>query len=323
MLLIRHMRYPLEQGCVATIGNFDGLHKGHQAILKQLKATAKILHLPSVVVTFEPLPKEYFLKNIQLSTPLTRLTRFKEKWHYLKNFGIDIMVCLPFNEKLAQWRARQFVDTLLLEKLHVQHLIVGEDFRFGYQREGDLAFLQQYSDKYFALEIASVVYFEEQRISSTRVREALLANDMVLAEKLLGRPYSLLGKIIHGDKQARKWGIPTANLTLHRSILPTVLPIKGVYAVTISILANGAKWQDIKGVANVGFRPTISGFRHLLEVHLFDFNHNIYDCIVEVKFLHKLRNEQRFDTVDLLKQQIFKDVDMTKTWFEKRNMPVV
>ncbi len=318
MLLIRHIKNALNSdffkgGCVATIGNFDGLHNGHRFILEQLKTQAKVTGLPSVVLTFEPLPREYFLKK---ENTQVRLTRFKEKCFYLKKWGIDAFVCLHFNAQLAALSAQQFVDNFLVQALNVKHLIVGNDFRFGHQREGNLSFLQAQAKKYlFNVETAPITAYEGRRISSTWIREALQQNDLKLAETLLGRPYSLLGKVIHGDKRARQWGVPTANLNVHRSIIPTVLPIKGVYAVSVK----GKGLVNFPGVANVGSRPTVDGIRNLLEVHLLDFKGDIYDQVVEVSFLHKLREEKRFDSIELLKEQILEDVEAAKKYFGLKN----
>jgi riboflavin kinase/FMN adenylyltransferase len=314
MLLIRHVKKALaatlfKRGCIATIGNFDGLHSGHRAILEKLKAQSKVTGLPSVVVTFEPLPREYFLKN---KNTQVRLTRFKEKFFYLEQWGIDVFVCLHFNQYLSKLSAECFVDQVLIQALNIKHLIVGDDFQFGHQREGNLLFLQEKAKQQrFSIEIAPVTSCEERRISSTWIREALQENNLPLAEKLLGRPYSLFGKVIHGDKRARQWGVPTANLNVHRSIIPTVLPVKGVYAV----LVKGKGLDNLPGVANVGSRPTVDGFRNLLEVHLLDFEGDIYDQVVEVIFVHKLRDEKKFDSIDVLKQQILEDVATVKHFF--------
>jgi riboflavin kinase / FMN adenylyltransferase len=316
MILIRKlvsdnslMQNNLSNGSVVTIGNFDGLHLGHQAIFAQLKKSAMTLKLPAIVISFEPLPREYFSKH--QSDNLPRLTRFKERYHFLKNLGIDIFICLHFNEKLAQLKSTDFIQKILLNALNINHLIVGQDFRFGSGREGDLALLKAQGTMHgFSVEVASVLEHEMRRISSTWIREALKKDELLLAEKLLGRPYSLSGKVVHGDKRAREWGVPTANLNVHRSIIQTVLPIKGVYVVSVSIRGRGE--QNIFGVANVGRRPTVNGFRNLLEVHLFNFNESIYGQTLEVKFIHKLRDEKRFDSLDLLKVQILADVSMAK-----------
>ena len=318
MLLIRHIKEALASelfklGCVATIGNFDGLHNGHRAILERVKAQSKATGLPSVVVAFEPLPREYFLEN---KNTQVRLTRFKEKFFYLEQWGIDAFVCLHFNSHLSEQTAGKFVDDVLIQAINVKHLIVGHDFQFGHKREGNLVFLQEKAKKKpgFNIEIAPVTSWEDRRISSTWIREELQQNNLNLAAKLLGRPYSLLGKVIHGDKRARQWGVPTANLNVHRSIIPTVLPVKGVYAV----LVKGKGLDNLAGVANVGSRPTVDGFRNLLEVHLLNFDGDIYDHLVEVLFVHKLRDEKRFDSIDLLKQQILEDVATAKRYFLKK-----
>ena len=316
MLLIRHIKRHafFQQGCVATIGNFDGLHRGHRAIFECLKQRAKEQGLPCVVVTFEPLPREFFSKSSK-QAPICRLTRFKEKWALLKKWGIDVFVCLRFNGALSQLSAAQFVAQVLVQGLNTKHLIVGKDFRFGRDREGDLSFLEKQAKNYhFTLEVAPEVLWEGERISSTWVRTVLQENNLMVAEQLLGRPYSLLGKVIHGDKRARQWGVPTANLNIHRSIISTVLPIKGVYAVVVE----GVGLDSTCGVANVGNRPTVNGFRNLLEVHLLDFEGSLYNQVIEVKFLHKVRDEKRFDSLELLKRQILDDVDMVKAFFKSK-----
>lgn len=318
MKLIRHWHdiqpSDFPQGCVATIGNFDGLHRGHQAIFELLKKHDPLL--PQVVITFEPLPKEYFSRETSKDTVsrLSRLTRFKEKFKYLNNTGIHAMICLHFNAALAHWDAHRFVNEFLVNRLNIKHLIVGHDFQFGKQRQGNLIFLKQKAlEKQFTVITAPEVHFEGERVSSTRIREALNADNLLLAKHLLGRWYSIQGKVIHGDKRARLWGIPTANLSVHRSILPTVLPVRGVYVVQVAGIARTT--GPVFGVANVGKRPSVNGFRHLLEVHLLNYEGDLYDQTIDVQFLHKLREEKRFDSLELLKEQILSDVKIAKAYF--------
>ncbi len=199
--------------CVATIGNFDGLHLGHQAIISQLKEIANTHDLPTVVIIFEPQPQEYFSPE---NAP-ARLTRLREKVEELSRLGIDRLVCLRFNEELANLTAREFVELLLIEGLDIRHLVVGDDFRFGKNRQGDYATLENMADEFgYELEHTNTCSFEGERISSTRVRQALANDDLKLASQLLGRGYAISGRVVHGDKRGRELGFPTANMELHR-----------------------------------------------------------------------------------------------------------
>ena len=309
MELIRgfHNLQPHHRGCVATIGNFDGVHLGHQAVLGQLAEAAGRLNLPTVVITFEPQPQEYF----GAAAEAPRLTRLREKLQALRRYSVDRVVCLPFNDKLANLSADDFIRHLLVEGLGVKYLVVGDDFRFGHERLGDFAMLKQAGEKH-GFQVVSMHSFQVdgERVSSTRVREALAKGAMQTAGKLLGRNYRMSGRVARGDQRGRQMGFPTANIYLHRQ----ATPVRGVFAVEMF----GVEGEPVEGVANVGIRPTIDGTRCLLEVHLFDYSADIYGQYVEVVFLHKLRDEVRFASLDALIQQIGLDAEAARTFFAGR-----
>ena len=284
-------------GCVATIGNFDGVHLGHQAVFRHLQEQAKALQLPSTIITFEPQPLEFFCPE---RAP-ARLTRFREKVQVLRKNGIDRMMILEFNARLAKMAAQQFVQELLIDGLGVRFLYVGDDFRFGQQRQGNFELLQAMG-RTNNFEVANMHTFEVEanRVSSTRIRDLLVQADFDTAAQCLGRPYQISGRVVHGDARGRTIGFPTANIDLHRQ----VSPLRGIYVVKVHGLPEGA----MGGVANIGTRPTITGSSHcLLEVHLFDFARSIYGEHLQVEFCHKLRNEVRFKSFDKLKLQIERD----------------
>jgi len=299
MQLVRglHNLRPQHRGCVATIGNFDGVHRGHQAILVRLRERAVELGVPSCVVIFEPQPREYFAPD---SAP-ARLARLRDKLELLAAEGVDQVLCLAFNQRLSKLSAAEFVDTILVDGLGVKHLEVGDDFRFGCDRLGDFDFLTQVGDaKGFTVEAARTVEMDGVRVSSTQVRKALAVADFKLAEDLLGRPFQITGRVLHGQKLARQLGWPTANVQLKRHRVP----FTGVYLVSVEI--DGKQWP---GVANIGVRPTVAGDgKAHLEVHLLDFAGNLYDRRLTVAFHHKLRDEQRFASLEALKSAIGADV---------------
>ncbi|MFT7234754.1 MAG: riboflavin kinase/FMN adenylyltransferase [Methylophagaceae bacterium] len=294
-------------GCVATIGNFDGVHLGHQAVLTQLALKGDLLGLPAVVITFEPQANEFFAPD---KAP-ARLSRFREKVEALRSYSIHQLCVLRFNKKLAQMTANDFIEQLLVKGLNVSYLVVGDDFKFGKDRQGNFALLQQAGHKHgFQVVNMRTFTIEHGRVSSTRIRDALKTNDLSLAQTLLGHPYKMSGRVAHGDKRGRTMGFPTANIHLHRR----KVPINGVYAVHLF----GVKGEPYKGVANVGVRPTVGGGdKALLEVHLFDFEGDIYGCYVQVYFLHKIRDEYKFDGLPALIKQINLDCESAKTYFEK------
>lgn len=295
----------LPTGCVATIGNFDGVHLGHQAVLSQLAMKGDVLGLPAIVITFEPQPNEFFTPD---KAP-ARLSRFREKVEALRSYSIEQLCVLRFDKKLAQMSAKVFIDELLVKGLNVRYLVVGDDFRFGKNRLGDFALLQQAGQQHgFQVVNMHTFAIEQDRVSSTRIREALAAGDLMLTQALLGHPYKMSGRVAHGHKRGRTLGFPTANIHLHRC----KVPLTGVYAVQLF----GIDGEPYQGVANVGIRPTIGGQdRALLEVHLFDFEGDIYGEYVQVYFLHKLREEQRFENLEALKNQITKDCQQAKQFF--------
>ena len=306
MELIRYLHNvrPHHRGCVLTIGNFDGVHLGHQAVIGQLAEKAAELHLPSVLMTFEPYPQEFF--NPAAAQP--RLTRFREKMLSLRRYAVDRVFCLRFDERLAEMSARDFIRDVLVGRLGVCYLVVGDDFRFGWRREGDFELLREAgAEQGFQVAKMHTVELAGERISSTRIRAALGRGEMALAEQMLGRPYRMCGRVVHGDKRGRDLGFPTANIDLHRM----VSPVTGVFAVELF----GVTGEPVPGVANVGIRPTVSGTRARLEVHLLDFSREIYGAHVHVDFLRKIREERRFDSLQELVKQIELDIEDARAFF--------
>ena len=300
-----HNLSPSALGCVATIGNFDGVHLGHQAVLSQLALKGDMLGLPATVITFEPQPTEFFLP--EKAPP--RLSRFREKVEALRSYSIEQLCVLRFNKVLAEMSANDFIQKLLVEGLNVRYLVVGDDFKFGKDRKGDFALLKKMGDEHdFQVVNMHTFAIAETRVSSTRIRQALTAGDLMLAQTLLGHPYKMSGRVAHGDKRGRTLGYPTANIHLHRG----KVPLTGVYAIRLY----GLEDEPIEGVANVGVRPTIGEGNTLLEVHLFDFNKNIYGENVQVYFLHKVRDEKKFDSLPALVAQIERDCESAKYYFD-------
>ena len=292
-------------GCVLTIGNFDGVHRGHQALLAKLTEKARATGLPSAVLTFEPHPREYFTHE---NRP-RRLTSLREKIRLLEAQGVDRLYIGRFNAGLAGLTAEQFIEDVLCCGLGVRHVLIGDDFRFGKGRQGDFAMLQAAGKKVgFGVESMHTVDHEGERVSSSAVRAALADGDMPHAARLLGRPYSISGRVMHGDKIGRTIGFPTANIQLkHRSP-----PLMGIYTVSVDGLTD-RPWP---GVASVGVRPTINDAgRPSLEVHLFDWNADCYDAHLRVNFLAKQRDEERYDTLEALTAQIARDAERARAYF--------
>jgi riboflavin kinase / FMN adenylyltransferase len=294
-----------KNGCVLTIGNFDGVHLGHKAVIDKLAERGKSLSLPVVILIFEPQPLEYFLRD---KAP-PRLTRLREKVTQFAKLPVDDLVIVRFNKQLADYDAEQFIDEILVERLNIKHLVVGDDFRFGKARHGDFALLKEQGEvRGFKVEDTGSLLINDQRISSTLIRNALSKGDLEQAEAMLGHRYSMCGRVIHGDKRGRTIGYPTANIRMARKNLP----ISGVFAVTMT----GIDGLEIEGIANVGVRPTVDGSNKvILETHLFDFDRDIYGNKVTVHFKQKIRAERRFQTVDELKEQIVADVVEAKNIF--------
>ena len=295
------MNTNLEQlPCVVTIGNFDGVHLGHQALLTEVKKRAHDLKLESAVITFEPNPKDYFSQN----KPQTRISSLREKIELFNEIEIDRVHIIKFNQEFSKVTANEFIS-VLIKQLKVKQIVVGEDFCFGRGREGGI---KQLSASSMKLNIKNKILMDGKRISSTLIRN-LLANDKLdEANKYIGRPYSISGKVVHGEKRGRKIGFPTANIHMRHNRPP----LKGVFAV---------KFQNHFGVANLGIRPSIKGEKKLqLEVHLLNFSSDLYGQHVSVIFLKKLRDEKKFKSLDELKEQIKLDVIKAKLFFDKKNL---
>jgi riboflavin kinase/FMN adenylyltransferase len=300
MLLIRKPGkrvVELREGCVATIGAYDGLHIGHRRILERVLTVAREKALPALVFSFEPTPKEFFSR----AAPPARLMRFREKFEALQEMGFDVFFCPRFNAGMAGLEPDEFIDRLLADVLNVKHLVVGDDFQFAHRRSGTVKDLRRRgSERGFSLEQVGSVIEDGERISSSVVRHALQAGDLIKAKQLLGRGYRMSGQVIRGNQLGRTLGMPTANVRLNRP----QSPVLGIYAVRVGGLEEG-RWLD--GVASVGTRPTIGGVEPLLEVHLFDFDRDIYGAHIQVEFVAKLRDEVRFADLDALSVQMDQD----------------
>ena len=305
MELIRGMHgiRPQHRGNVVTIGNFDGVHHGHQMLLAHVKAKSEELRCPNLLMTFEPQPREFF----EGATVPARLTRFREKVSLLRGIGVNRVLCVPFNEHTARTPASFVVKELLSEQLGAKYVVVGDDFRFGRGQEGDYAMLKQAGDRYgYGVSHMGTLTFEHGRVSSSRIREALADGDFDLAEKLLGRQYFIMGRVVYGRQLGRLLGVPTANIRLQRYRAA----LEGVFAVTVT------GWgRERPGVANIGVRPTVDGKEPLLEVHIFDFDEDIYGALLTVTVHRKIRDEVKFESLDALKEQIGRDIVATKRWF--------
>lgn len=292
-----------------TIGNFDGVHLGHQAMLTRLKDTADRLGLPACVMTFEPHPREFFAP----SQAPARLTSLREKLTLLIQAKVDCIHVCRFNDDFAKISAEEFITRILNQELSVHWLLVGDDFRFGARRTGDFAMLQAFSAANdFTVEAMPSINIGGRRVSSTAVRQALAHGDLSTARKLLGRPYSISGRVIDGDKLGRQIGFPTANIQLKYNHPP----LSGIFVVAVHGAIQSSPATILSGVASLGVRPTIhENGKPILEVHLFDFNDEIYGQHLQVDFLHKLRDEEKYANIDTLIRQIEKDVAQAKDFF--------
>ncbi|UCH54202.1 MAG: bifunctional riboflavin kinase/FAD synthetase [Pseudomonadota bacterium] len=311
MELIRglHNLNPRHHGCVATIGNFDGVHLGHQAVIGQLAEKADALHLPTLAILFEPQPLEFF----QPARAPGRLMRLREKLQALRRYAVDRVLLCRFDARFAALSAEEFIERILVAGLGVRYLVVGDDFRFGAGRRGDFAMLTAAGQRHgFQVVNMHTVNIDGERVSSTRVRTALGAGDLERAEHLLGRPYRMCGRVAHGDKLGRTLGIPTANIKLHRQSSP----LHGVFVVEVF----GLEREPLPAVASLGTRPTVGGTHMLLEVHLLDFDADIYGRHVNVNFLHKLRDEQRFGSLEELKEWIGRDIAAARQYFAEQHV---
>lgn len=292
------------RGCAVTVGAFDGIHRGHQGVLAHLKSKAADLGLPSTVIVFEPLPREYFRP---LEAP-PRITNFRERLTFLAETGVDRVLVLKFDESLRAMTAEQFIRHVFVDGLGAQYIALGDDFRFGNSREGDFEYAQAMSEKFgYEVQPTGTIELAGERVSSTRIREALAAGHFDEAALLLGRPYTMTGRVEHGKKLGRELGSPTANIRIGR----IRSPLAGVYVV----LASGAGLEAAPGVANVGTRPTVAdSLRANLEVHVLDRTGDFYGQRLTVEFLCKLREEKKYDSLDALKAGIAGDIDQARVW---------
>lgn len=288
------------KGVVATIGGFDGVHRGHQALIAALNEKARALNLSSMVISFDPSPREFFSKN---SLP-SRLQRFRDQYHSLIDNRVDIFTCLRFDESMRAMSAATFVRRVLCDALKVKWLLVGHDFRFGRGREGDIDQLRALGTTHgFGVDEFSAFAVEGNRVSSTLVREALTAGDMLRATQLLGRPYSISGRVVRGNQLGRTLGFPTANLRVAR-----IIPLRGVFAVRVT----GAGLQSAPAVASMGTRPAVGGVEPLLEVFVFNFTGDLYHQQIKVEFVARLRDERWFPSLDELKAQMLLDAEQAQ-----------
>ena len=296
---------------VVVIGKFDGLHLGHRAVIGRAAGLARTRGLPLTLLSFEPLPHEYFAPE----TATSRLGRFVTKWHMLRESGcIDTLACLRFNRRTAALEADAFARRILASSLGAKAVVVGEDFRFGKGRKGDVALLERVGrEAGFSVDpVGAVCDGTGERISSSRVRHALEENRLDAAAALLGRPYQAWGRVVAGERLGRQLGFPTANLALGRR--PP--PLGGIYVVRASGLPEGTRY----GVANVGTRPSIGGTRRLLEIYFPDYSGDLYGRLLKVEFLAWLRNEAHFADLDTLKRAMDDDVGTAAQWLRERNL---
>lgn len=304
MKILRGFHHPVPEETVLTIGNFDGVHLGHRALLDQLRGAASARRLLPAVLTFEPHPREFF----DPARAPARLTILREKFELLAEYGAALTMVTRFDARFAALSPEDFVRRVLVEGLRARHLIVGDDFRFGARRAGDFALLAALGGQHdFGVEAMGSVLVDGERVSSSAVREALAAGDMDRAARLLGRAYAIDGRVVHGDKRGRTLGFPTANIRIRHN----PLPMTGVFAVEVSDYCAA----PYRGVANLGVRPTVNGVRPLLEVHLFDFSRDIYGAHLNVRFVKKLRDERRFADLDALRTQIGADAAAARAHF--------
>lgn len=308
MLISHGIPYQSDTPVALTIGNFDGVHLGHQAMLAALKETARQLDVPSCVLTFEPHPREFFAPD---NAP-ARLTSLREKIALFEAHGIDHVHVCPFNQLLSQMPAERFVREIIHEGFQAKALIIGDDFHFGARRQGNYAMLAAVADSFgFSVTAMPSFVYQGRRVSSTAVRDALAAGDMTLAAQLLGRPYAISGRVVQGDQLGRKLGYPTANIQMQHN----QPPLSGIFAVQV----HGLGPAPLPGVASLGVRPTVKAAGvPTLEVHLFDFDRDIYGAHVQVDFLHKLRDELKFDSLEALVAQIHKDAEDARRYLAAR-----
>lgn len=288
-------------GSVATIGAYDGVHLGHKRLLDCVVEGARSRGVPSVVMSFEPTPKEFFAP----ARPPARLMRFREKFDALAAYGIDIFFCPRFDRNMQNISADSFIRQLLIHALNVSHLVIGDDFRFAKDRQGHVEQLERAGAALdFSVQQVPSVILGNERVSSTAIRDALWNGDLELASNFLGRQYRMSGRVTRGQRLGRQLGYPTANVNIQRR----QSAVMGIFAVRVT----GPGWGPMNAVANVGTRPTFGGVKPLLEVHIFDFNNDIYGEYIHVDFIARLRSEEKFDDVRDLVAQMHKDSEDAK-----------
>jgi len=296
---------------VVSIGNYDGVHLGHQHVIATLLAKSRELGILSTVITFEPLAKEFFTPG-----SVARLTSIEQRAQMLSDLGVNQVVSIDFTKEFANYSPKSFVNNVLINSLGAKYLSVGDDFRFGKNREGDFAFLQKMGrQNNFEVSAHDTFQLDGERVSSGRVRYALKKFDFELAKQLLGRPYAIEGLVGRGQQLGRTLNFPTANIDL----ADYELALRGVFVVRcfINKANENRSIEPIYGIANLGNRPTVDGKSNRLEVHLFDFDKDIYGEFLTVEFLHKVRDEQKFTSVELLQLQIKQDVSVAKEYCQK------
>jgi len=292
-----------EENLVVTIGNFDGLHQGHKKIIREMKSISQNSSAKTMVIFTEPHAKEFFSMDKNIMEQPARISPWRDKFKNLENENIDFAFFLKFNKSLQTMSPEIFIEKVL-GSLNITNLMIGDDFRFGQNRKGDFLMLKEWSrSKGISLSKLPTFSINNHRVSSTWIRETLSLSDFSLAKKLLGRPYSFEGKVVHGNRLGRSIGFPTANIWLPKNNLP----IKGVFSVKISI-----DMSEFEGIANIGIRPTVGGTSPVLEVNIFDFKKEIYGKRIKVEFVKKIRDEKKFNSLDDLKKQIAKDVNTAK-----------
>jgi riboflavin kinase/FMN adenylyltransferase len=295
-------KLPQIKGSVVTIGNFDGIHLGHQKIIAQLKEHAEKLKVPSVVISFNPTPQNFFGADHAV------LSSYEEKDFFLSSLGINYHLVINFNKEFSNINAQTFIEEFLLRKLNIKLCLVGDDFRFGKNRVGDFSLLQENGVKHgFAVEETATIEHNQLRISSTRIRECLQQNNLEETKKLLGRSYSISGKIVRGQQRGRTINFPTINILSNRS----KSPVSGVFAVKVKLSG-----QTYFGICNAGQKPTVNGREFLFETHIFDFEKDVYEQFAEIDFLKHVRPEKKFNSFEELKDQIEKDVIVAKKFFK-------
>ena len=298
MKIIRDLKnIKLETPITASIGGFDGVHLGHQRIIKNIVNESIEEKTKSAIVTFKPLPKIFFSKkNFEILS-------INKKIDIFKNFNLDYLIILRFNKELISMSSKDFIEEILIKKLNIKSLTVGDDFKFGHNQSGTVKELFNYSKNgYFSMNIESKHSINNVRISSSQIRESIINNDFEKASKMLGRPYSVSGKIIHGEKRGSQLGFPTANIKLAPNIL-----LNGVYAVTTYI--DNIKYN---GVANIGKKPTFDGNKYLFEANIFDFTGDLYGVRLEFSIISKIRGTKKFNGIEELKENIKKDINKAK-----------